>query len=475
MQTYSELAISASRTITRAILGRYRSFALTTAGLVLTICDPNRDLSKFPPNQIVNTTSGYQVLYSEGNFVGDESSMVLPPYTSTELRCIKTASATYKWFCVGAQKRSVEVTAWTPTISWTTGDPGETLEAAEAIIVNGTCFFNFACSWSDGNGATAVTISLPAYAHDSDSYFAANAEQVVDGTKTNPIACIDAANATAANRKLLTFNALSTCTDAKAGSLAVSGFYEVDGSWTSYTSTVTITETPNMTTVARYKNMGGGVILFNIYTTTADSNAASTFTATLPEVPEDFDGYIACAGYELAGAGGATYYDCIPYIDSANATEATRNVVNLRNMTTATDAKTFSVVATGFYFIHDSKAWTIVPDFTGTDPTVTSVGRYAVDDFGLAHIVAYLTTADGNGCTAATLAGLPVSPKYLEGRDIQCAGLELVDTTYSKPLPYIQASSAIEATRKTIAFDGFSTMTDAKTGTLYVAGSYPVG
>ena len=111
---------------------------------------------------------------------------------------------------------------WTPTLTWTTGTPeGSVVTKARYKILDGVCYFTFYYSATDGNGATALTISLPVLPKDNDSLTALQSQELSDTTWSNPIAYIDDGGTS------IVFRSLTTITDTKAVKVLVSGSYEI--------------------------------------------------------------------------------------------------------------------------------------------------------------------------------------------------------------------------------------------------------
>lgn len=111
---------------------------------------------------------------------------------------------------------------WIPTLTWTTGTPeGSVVTKARYKIVDGVCYFNFYYSATDGNAATALTISLPVPPKDNDSFITLEAQEKSDTTWSNPLAYIDDGATTIA------FRSLTTIADTKAVIVMVAGSYEI--------------------------------------------------------------------------------------------------------------------------------------------------------------------------------------------------------------------------------------------------------
>ena len=112
--------------------------------------------------------------------------------------------------------------AWTPTVAWTTGTPeGSVAQTARYTTIGNTCFFNYSYTATDGNGATVLTITLPVTAKDNNAKISLSALQKQNTTWTNPFAMIDDDSAGIA------FLNFTTCTDAQAVEIIVTGSYEI--------------------------------------------------------------------------------------------------------------------------------------------------------------------------------------------------------------------------------------------------------
>jgi hypothetical protein len=110
--------------------------------------------------------------------------------------------------------------------------------------------------------------------------------------------------------------------------------------WGTYTPTlVWTTATPAaLTTVARYCQIGKTVFV-KIFLYSADSNATSGLTITLPVVPATINARIACAAFEQYGASGTTYKTVTANILADGAD----NKINFMDFTTATDGQAIGI------------------------------------------------------------------------------------------------------------------------------------
>lgn len=386
------------------------------------------------------------------------------------------------------------VNSWTPTLAWTTGTPTTTGGAAvspvgEYIIKNGTCYFNFYVSWTDGNGATALTATLPVPPAEADVNIPVACSQLVDTTYSIPLAYVDTASAAVADRQKLKFFGLSTATDAKAGHIRVSGFYpmgmgenwrcpqnlgnDVNGTITPiadhYNDTWT-TGTPAAITFSGASHLAGLASLFYASYTSADSNACTAVKFEPPHCPPDTDCYYAAQGIQ-ATADSPTYTDCEAYIDGANATAESR-CWTASTYTTGTDGEAEILMAAGINEVVGWSSWTPTITYTTADiGSPTTVSRYHIHD-GICYFVFTLTSSDGNGCTDVEFT-LPVDPAH-GSAVISLMSHQTVNTTVSNPAGYIDAGQE-SASDRTVNFSNLSTFTDAVAAKLYVTGWYPVG
>jgi hypothetical protein len=118
--------------------------------------------------------------------------------------------------------KSTNWITWTPVLTWTTGTPAtNVVTKLRYKILDRICFFSFYYKADDGNGATALTVSLPYAPRDNDSFITIGSQQKVDTTWSDPFAYIDD------GVKLVSFRKLSACTDTKAVIINVSGLYEI--------------------------------------------------------------------------------------------------------------------------------------------------------------------------------------------------------------------------------------------------------
>jgi len=114
--------------------------------------------------------------------------------------------------------------AWTPTVTWTTGTPeGSVAQTARYTTIGNICYGNYSYTATDGNGATALTITLPVTPKDNNAIIACAAQQKQNATWTDPLAYIDDDAAT----PVIAFRNLATMTDGEAVEVIVTFQYEV--------------------------------------------------------------------------------------------------------------------------------------------------------------------------------------------------------------------------------------------------------
>lgn len=112
--------------------------------------------------------------------------------------------------------------SYIPTLTWTTATPTAPTTIARYTTVGNTCHFNINISSTDGNGATALKITLPIAPTDNNAIINTNAQQKVNTTWSNPLAYIDDDDTNG-----IQFRSLSIATDAVALEINITGNYEV--------------------------------------------------------------------------------------------------------------------------------------------------------------------------------------------------------------------------------------------------------
>jgi hypothetical protein len=113
--------------------------------------------------------------------------------------------------------------------------------------------------------------------------------------------------------------------------------------WQAWTPTLTWTGgTPaGLTTVARYCQIGR-TVFFSFQTSSADSNACTNLTITLP-VAFTSAMVWSCSAIERYGVAGATYAALSAYADASD------DLIHFFDFRAATDAQAVAVFITGFY------------------------------------------------------------------------------------------------------------------------------
>jgi len=235
---------------------------------------------------------------------------------------------------------------FTSTPAWT-GSPTVTSTTGIYKVVNGTCYGWIYSIESDGKGASTATFTLPTQINDVDQLIACEAIELVDATYSNPVCYIEAANATCANR-LISFASLSTLTDGKGCSIAVSFKYNLHNDLVHTVTEAWDTAPASYTSVFRYAVIGRKCI-WAYYGTSADGNGASTLSIPIPVVPSYIATLrVAAASIQLVD----TTYSCPAcYIDAGQSTAAGRALLRFENLSACTDAKTATLMASGEFEI----------------------------------------------------------------------------------------------------------------------------
>lgn len=179
-------------------------------------------------NNDFDTTAEYFVLYRALPEEYNNQQISLTAYYPQNLRdahneLAETVGTVAKDLSLLEEQVKAEWKSWVPTLTWTTGTPAtNVVTIARYQIKDKKVFFNFYYVADDGNGATALKISLPVIPKDNDSRIPLSALQRVNTTWSNPLAYIDDDDGNG-----IQFRAFATATDAQAVELHVSGFYEI--------------------------------------------------------------------------------------------------------------------------------------------------------------------------------------------------------------------------------------------------------
>lgn len=233
--------------------------------------------------------------------------------------------------------------------------------------------------------------------------------------------------------------------------------------WSTWTPTLAwTTATPaDVDITARYQlSQKTGLCKIDIEITLGDDDGAGAtdLTITPPPgcYPQDVDAYIPLSASQSVA--GAVPTNPVAFIDCLHNTAASR-LIQFQSFAECTDNKSLTLRVSGAYPVWGATTYTPVGAYTTGTPTQTSiVGLYTIDN-NICYTWMYQVLSDGKGCTAATYTPpLPVKDvnAYVSGE-----GFELVDTTYSDPMPYLDATNDTMASRL-MGFKSFTTMTDAK-------------
>jgi len=433
---------------------------------------------------IWNASSGIVFLNSKANgytFIDGGETYAIPAYSAVRLQsCVGSVSSgipTYNWLVDKNTKDIVSEWAITDDDTWTGTAPSSIVASGMYCLKEGVMFFSGRMYSTDGGGATALVIEhipgFPPQAVSMDVPF--EGQQLVDTTYYDMMGRLDAGQAAAADAQI-EFANFTTCTDNKVVEILISGWYFCWGA-TAYTPTNTTgTKTPatNVATTGYYKTICDGKVgLFCNYYTADDSDGCDGFTATIPWRLQDADTYVAVKAIELAGAGGATYYNPHAYIDMANATAENRGKIQMHAWTSATDDKAVKVWCAG---IVELAGWTSVAtaqisqtfDTTAHTPaSITKKFRFFADG-ALAFFSYYWTSADGNGAVSLSTESI-IPPRYAANHKHALPSTQLQNATYSNCKCYVEANTTDPADRE-ILQSAFTTATDAQTVTMEVAG-----
>jgi hypothetical protein len=424
---------------------------------------------------LVNETAGWITASSSGSeFIGGGNQICVGPYQAALAEYNRRANYLYHISCTGVKMPKL-ASSHTMTLAWTTGTPGAgtITQDFQYSYHDGIMFFRGKVLTTDGAGATQLTCSLPKVPYYTATKIPIRASKSIDGTVTDAMGYIAADETTEASR-VITFASPGTWTDDKTCWVEFSGWYPVAG-FTSYTPSETwTTGTPASITKAGFYKVVDGVV-FGVYgTSSADNNAATQLVVLPPDRihPPDTDTYVAVTGLALSNA---TYTNPYAYLDSANATEASR-AFTLTNPPTWTDGQAVAVYMTYAYELNGGQAfgtkitssatWT-----TGTPGSQTVVGRYQVVDNQWCVFSAYITSADSNGATELTFA--PPMVPALEDSRVMLDAYVLNNATHVYPSAYLAADET-DIDDRLVAFDLFPTCTDATTVTVRVSGIYRV-
>lgn len=466
--TYTPYFYAASASITSRNVKEYGHFVATAAHIVLTLCDPEAAVQD-QEIRFTNASSGFITIVTSQDSVDETDGIALAPGGSVELECVRKTSASpweWSWTVQGADN-PIKWAEWTPTNTFTTATPTLSSAVYRYQVEEGLLHFEVDIATTDGAGATALTMTLPFISQDLDVVVPVTANVTIGtGTPTNILGYVDCTNATAETRALIQFRNFQTLTDDTAARIRISGVVPLWGVNT-FTSTPAWTGSPTVTsTTGIYKVVDGTCYGF-IHCIVADGKGASTATFTLPAHINDVNQLVAAEAIELVDA---TYSNPKAYVEALNATSANR-LISFGSLSALTDGKACTLSVAFTYNLHADFVYTPTETFgTATPASWASVFRYAVH--GRKCVFAYYgTSADGNAASSLTVT-LPVVPQYAAYLRKSVASVQLVDTTYSCPAAYIDASQTTAASRAVLRFENLSACTDAKTATVMAAGQY---
>jgi len=211
---------SASATLKAKHFAVEQLLVASTAGITLSLPTPIRELSG-KASYIVNSSSGKITL--SGAFNTSRTAETLEPGSSAILVILPTGASTLKWHILGGKPQAW--LTWEPSVSWGTATPTTTTVARYRYIGNAVEFI-LDISTTDGAGGVFQSATLPVTPADIDAYAPVQATCLVGAIYTTPALEIDAADATAGNRKLYARDVI-TFTDNTSCRLSITGRYEV--------------------------------------------------------------------------------------------------------------------------------------------------------------------------------------------------------------------------------------------------------
>lgn len=135
--------------------------------------------------------------------------------------CIDATVGAAVWKEITVTSPSYAWQAWTPTLTWTTGTPTGIATIARYITIGKICFYYITITATNGQGATALTISIPAVPRNDSTYVIATSMEVVGGALSNPYASVNEVS------QLVAFSLFATATAGQTLSIYISGQYEI--------------------------------------------------------------------------------------------------------------------------------------------------------------------------------------------------------------------------------------------------------
>lgn len=462
--------VSESETINASLLSD-GLLNVSQAGINLKLQKPDASLAGREA-MIANTTPDWLTMSQEDSlFIGGLRHLPLGPYESAMLEYNKSEVPAGLHIAVSGIPMPGKAQTSTPTLVWTTHDATVTSNVMTYSLYKGICFFTWDAAGTDGADATQVTASLPFTPQYVQTKVFCTGVKKIGTSQTDCVPYVAADQSTAASR-VLTLGVPATFTDDAAWEIHVEGWFPVYG-FSAYTPTLDWVGGPtpgSLTTAFAYKNVDGFMFVCGM-TISADNNAATGLTFTLPEnVPPDTGNYIAASSGVLSNT---TWTNGLGYLDADNATEASR-LFGFGKWPTMTDGQ---AMAAGLAIIYpmdgglDFSDWADATWTTATPASVATVARYGMFGREYCWFDIYLSSADGNASTGVVCMP-PMIPAY-SAEDIRVNCYALTGTTASMPQAYIAASEADPADRK-IKMDASPTFADAGAAKVRLSGFFRV-
>lgn len=473
---FMTLRCASDTTVSETYAINYGRFIGTAANITFSLCNP-RGSADMDDREVefVNASSGWQLILTSQDMVDQSDAIAIPPGGTVRLTCQSVSSVApyrYAWSAEG-QDLAPKWAAVTPTLAWTTATPTLSTTSYRAQIIDGMLHFDYDLATLDGGGATALTITLPFIPQTMSIVWPVTASvKIGSGNATNILGFIDTTSSTGETRQKVQFRNFQTLTDDAAARIRISGAIPLWGA-TSWTATLAWTGTPTVTSTTAVYKVADGVCYGGLHTIVSDGKGASTLTYTVPVPHNDVDQMVACSAIEAIDTGGTpSYSNPIPYLEAANATAANR-LFSFGALTALTDTKACTVSLSFQYAVQGELAFTSSETFTTATPaSYASSMRYSVSN-RKCRFQYYGTSADGNGCTGATIT-LPIVPRYIANRRRALACNMIIDTTWHDAAAYIDHSQTTAAGRALVRLEYHGTATDAKTVTYEIAGEYEI-
>lgn len=460
-------------------LGR---FVIGTAGVVAKLAAPDAYLSTNRFKTVVaNDATGWAFLFSQDGFTVGRDCIPIPPGQEVHLEAGYLADQVTRVWKTKADWLTEIWSTYTPAAVWSTATPAPLTneDNVRYKIRSGLCAIHGEISGTDGNGCTDYTFGLPdgvvpyPLPGAASGLIPGEAWITVAGVKTNGLVYLDCSQTTGEDR-LIKFAAPVTLTNAAAWSIEFNIWFEVDGSFSTYTPTVTETGGPaTPTAIGRFKiieNMVYGYVLF----TDADGAGTTAITTSLPTNMQDWNAKIPVSSLELVDT---TYSEPCAYIDAVTNTVADRIIKN-NAFSTWTDNVAIKYSVAFCYPLFGAQNYDLYTAMTFASAALTpasvdaaDVSKFTVDLFDRVWWMGYWTSADGNACASLTILP-PCPPKSGSGR-IQLSAQKLVNATWSNPGMYLDADET-DPDDRVANFHDLGTFTNAQAAALAFCGVYPI-